>query len=147
LTDIAAALGLAQLRKCDRFWKRREGYATLYREGFRDLPEIVCPQASSHVQHAWHLYVIQLELDRLRINRNEFIHRLQQAGIGCSVHFIPLHLHPYYSEAFGYRPIDFPVATRTFQRILSLPLYSKMTETDVARVIEIVRNLVKENRR
>jgi perosamine synthetase len=147
LTDIAAALGLAQLKKCDRFWKIRERYAALYHEGFRDLPEIVCPQASPTVQHAWHLYMIQFELDRLRISRNEFIHRLQQAGIGCSVHFIPLHLHPYYSEAFGYRPIDFPVATRTFQRILSLPLYSKMTETDVARVIEIVRNLVKEHRR
>ena len=73
--------------------------------------------------------------------------RLQQAGIGCSVHFIPLHLHPYYRETFGYQPHDFPVASRVFQRVLSLPLYSKMTEADVARVIEIVRNLVKENRR
>jgi dTDP-4-amino-4,6-dideoxygalactose transaminase len=147
LTDIAAALGLAQLKKCDRFWKTRERYAALYYEGFRDIPEIACPQASPNVQHAWHLYAIQLELDRLRISRNEFLHRLQQAGIGCSVHFIPLHLHPYYSETLGYRANDYPVASRIFQRILSLPLYSKMTETDVARVIEIVRNLVKENRR
>jgi len=147
LTDIAAALGLAQLKKCDRFWKTRERYAALYNEGFRDLPEIVCPSAASHVQHAWHLYVIQLELDRLRITRNEFIHRLQQAGVGCSVHFIPLHLHPYYRETFGYQPEDFPVASSMFQRILSLPLYSKMTQEDVARVIEIVRNLVKESRR
>jgi perosamine synthetase len=147
LTDIAAALGLAQLKKCDRFWKTRERYATLYSEGFRDMPEVVCPQASPNVQHAWHLYAIQLELDRLRISRNEFIHRLQQAGIGCSVHFIPLHLHPYYRERFGYQPKDFPLASRIFQRVLSLPLYSKMTETDVARVIETVRNLVRENRR
>ena len=147
LTDIAAALGLAQLKKCDRFWKTRERYAARYHEGFRDLPEIVYPQASAHVQHAWHLYVIQLELDRLRITRNEFIGRLQQAGIGCSVHFIPLHLHPYYRETFGYQPNDFPMANRIFERVLSLPLYSKMTEADVTRVIEIVRNLVKENRR
>jgi dTDP-4-amino-4,6-dideoxygalactose transaminase len=91
--------------------------------------------------------VIQLELDRLRIGRNEFIQRLQQAGIGCSVHFIPLHLHPYYRDTFGYQPNDFPVASRLFQRVLSLPLYSKMAETDVMRVIETVRNLVKENRR
>jgi dTDP-4-amino-4,6-dideoxygalactose transaminase len=83
----------------------------------------------------------------LRINRNEFIQRLQHAGIGCSVHFIPLHLHPYYRDKFGHLPDDFPVASRTFQRILSLPLYSKMTEADVTRVIEIVKNLVKENRR
>ena len=147
LTDIAAALGLAQLKKCDRFWKTRERYATLYSEGFCDLSEIVCPQAAAHVQHAWHLYVIQLDLDRLRINRNEFFKRLQQAGIGCSVHFIPLHLHPYYRDKLGYRPDDFPVASRIFQRVLSLPLYSKMTEADVTRVIEIVKNLVKENRR
>src|SRR6185503_18353336 len=147
LTDIAAALGLAQLKKCDRFWKTRERYAALYHEGFRDMPEIMCPQASSNVQHAWHLYAIQLELDRLRISRNEFIHRLQEAGVGCSVHFIPLHLDPYYSETLGCQPNDYPVASRIFQRILSLPLYSKMTETDVARVIDTVRNLAKENRR
>ncbi len=147
LTDIAAALGLAQLKKCDRFWKARERYAALYHEGFRDVPEIICPQAAPHVQHAWHLYVIQLELDRLQISRNEFITQLQQAGVGCSVHFIPLHLHPYYRDMFGYRPTDLPVSNMVFQRALSLPLYSKMTEADVNRVIEVVRTLVKENRR
>jgi perosamine synthetase len=147
LTDIAAALGLAQLKKCDRFWKARERYAIRYHEGFRDLPEIICPQAASHVQHAWHLYVIQLDLDRLRITRNEFIRQLQQAGIGCSVHFIPLHLHPYYRDMWGYRPNDLPVSSMVFQRILSLPLYSKMTEADIDRVIDTVRKLVKESRR
>ena len=147
LTDIAAALGLAQLKKCDRFWKAREQYATRYHEGFRDLPEIICPRAAPHVQHAWHLYVIQLDLDRLRITRNEFIRQLQQAGIGCSVHFIPLHLHPYYRDMWGYRPDDLPVSNMVFQRTLSLPLYSKMTEADIDRVIETVRNLVMENRR
>ena len=147
LTDIAAALGLAQLKKCDRFWKTRERFAALYSEGFSDIPEIRCPRAAADIQHAWHLYVIQLELDRLRITRNEFIQRLQHAGIGCSVHFIPLHLHPYYRDTFGYRPDDFPMASRVFQRVLSLPLYSRMTDEDVTRVVEIVRSLVKENRR
>ncbi|HKO30485.1 MAG TPA: DegT/DnrJ/EryC1/StrS family aminotransferase, partial [Nitrospiraceae bacterium] len=147
LTDIAAALGLAQLKKCDRFWKSRERLATLYHEGFRDLPEIICPQAASHVQHAWHLYVIQLDLDRLRIGRNEFIQRLQQAGIGCSVHFIPLHLHPYYRDKWGYRPSDLPVSNMVFQRIVSLPLYSKMTDADIDHVIVTVKDLVKDSRR
>jgi len=78
---------------------------------------------------------------------DEFIRQLQQAGIGSSVHFIPLHLHPYYRDMYGYQPNDFPVASRVFQRIVSLPLYAKMTEADVTRVIETVRNLVKENRR
>jgi perosamine synthetase len=147
LTDIAAALGLAQLKKCDRFWKARERYAALYHEGFRELPEIICPQAASHVQHAWHLYVIQLNLDRLRISRNEFIQRLQQAGIGCSVHFIPLHLHPYYRDKWGYRPHDLPVSSMAYQRIVSLPLYSKMTDADIERVIVTVKDLIKDSRR
>ncbi len=147
LTDIAAALGLAQLRKCEKFSKTRERYAALYHEGFRDLPEIITPQAAPHVQHAWHLYVIQLDLNRLRISRGEFIRRLQQLGIGCSVHFIPLHLHPYYRDMWGYSPNDFPVSSTVFQRIVSLPLYPKMTEGDIERVIESVRRLVKETRR
>ncbi len=147
LTDIAAALGLAQLRKCEGFSKIRERYAALYHEGFRDLPEIITPQAAPYVQHAWHLYVIQLDLNRLRISRGEFIRRLQQLGIGCSVHFIPLHLHPYYRDMWGYSPNDFPVSSTVFQRIVSLPLYPKMTEGDIERVIESVRRLVKETRR
>lgn len=147
LTDIAAALGLAQLKKSDRFRKVREHYATLYDEGFRDLPAIIRPQSSKNVQHAWHLYVIQLDLDRLRIGRNEFIECLQQAGIGSSVHFVPLHLHPYYREKWGYQPDDLPVAYRTFQRLLSLPLYSSMSEYDVCRVIDTVRGVVKEHLR
>ena len=147
LTDIAAALGLAQLKKCERFWKGRERYAALYHEGFRDLPEIMCPEAAPHVQHAWHLYVIQLDLDRLRIGRDEFIRQLQQAGVGCSVHFIPLHLHPYHRDMLGYRPEDFPVASMVFQRIVSLPLYSRMTEDEIKRVIHTVRDLVEKSRR
>ncbi|OQW37818.1 MAG: UDP-4-amino-4,6-dideoxy-N-acetyl-beta-L-altrosamine transaminase [Nitrospira sp. SG-bin1] len=147
LTDIAAALGLAQLKKCERFWKGRERYAAMYHDGFRDLPEILCPPTASHAQHAWHLYVIQLDVDRLRVSRDEFIHQLQQAGIGCSVHFIPLHLHPYHRDKGGYQPEDFPAASRAFQRIVSLPLYSKMTEDEVNRVIETVRDLVERNRR
>lgn len=147
LTDIAAALGLAQLKKCERFWKARDRLAGLYDDGFRDLPEIIRPHAASHVQHAWHLYVIQLDLDRLSIGRNEFIQRLQHAGIGCSVHFIPLHLHPYYRNAYGYQPTDCPTANSLYQQIVSLPLYPRMTESDIQRVITVVRGIVQGSRR
>lgn len=147
LTDIAAALGIAQLHKCERFWKVRDHYASLYEEGFRDLSEIICPSAAEHVQHAWHLYVIQLDLDQLRIGRNEFVQLLQQEQIGCSVHFIPLHLHPYYRNTWGYRSEEFPVATAVYQRTVSLPLYPKMSESDVRRVIKIVRELILRHRR
>jgi perosamine synthetase len=147
LTDIAAALGLPQLQKCERFWKTRERYVSLYNEAFRDLPEIIRPCAADDVQHAWHLYVIQLDLARLRIGRNEFIELLRERNIACSVHFIPLHLHPYYRDTGGYRPDDFPVASTVFLRVLSLPLYSKMTEGDVQRVITVIRELIGMYRR
>lgn len=147
LTDIAAAIGLEQLRKCDRFWRARQRIAATYDEGFADLSEIRRPACRSDVQHAWHLYVIQLELDRLRITRNEFIEALKQAGIGTSVHFIPLHLHPYYRRQFGYEPSDFPTASAMFERILSLPIYPSMTKTDIQHVIEAVRTLCQRYRR
>ena len=147
LTDIAAALGIAQLHKSERFWKVRDRYAALYEEGFRDLPEIICPRAAEHVQHSWHLYVIQLNLDRLCIGRNEFVQLLQREQIGCSVHFIPLHLHPYYRDTWGYRPEDLPIATAVYHRIVSLPLYPKMSEGDVLRVVKIVRELILRYRR
>jgi perosamine synthetase len=147
LTDIAAALGLAQLKKCERFWKARDRIAGLYDEGFSDIPEITRPHVAPHIQHAWHLYVIQLELDRLSIGRNEFIKRLQDARIGCSVHFIPLHLHPYYRDAYGYHPTDLPRANEVYQRIVSLPLYPRMTDADTDRVITVVRKIVEGCRR
>ena len=146
LTDMAAALGLTQLHKAERFWKTRERYAALYAEGFRDLPEITPLMIHDDVQHAWHLYVIQLDLDRLRISRQTFIEGLQQKQIGCSVHFIPLHLHPYYRETGQYSRADFPVASQAFDRMVSLPLYSKMSEEDVHRTIQAVRELILKGR-
>lgn len=147
MTDIAAAIGIQQLKKCERFWEIRQRYANLYNLGFRELPEVVVPHVAEEVQHSWHLYVIQLNLQRLRITRNEFIERLKKENIGASVHFIPLHLHPFYRQVYGYRPEDFPAATRAFEQIVSLPIYPKMTESDVQDVIEAVRRIVAQHRR
>jgi perosamine synthetase len=147
LTDLAAAIGIEQLKKCDQFWRQRRYYAELYNEGFKDVEEITVPPAGEGLQHAWHLYVIQLNLERLRIGRREFIELLKQYHMGASVHFIPLHLHPYYRENFGYQPQDLPNASAAFERIVSLPLYPKMTEWDVQDVIEAVRAIVRQHRR
>ena len=147
LTDIAAALGIGQLKKCDRFWETRRRIAAIYDEGFADLPEIGTPVCQPGVQHAWHLYVIQLELERLRITRNEFIEALKKEHIGTSVHFIPLHLHPYYRDTFGYKAQDFPNASSVFGRIVSLPIYPKMTPADVQSAIEAVRKIIRQYRR
>jgi perosamine synthetase len=147
LTDIAAAIGLEQLKKCDRFWEARKKIAKIYDYAFEDVPEIRTPVWSDSVKHAWHLYVIQLRFERLRIGRSEFIQALKKEGVGASVHFIPLHLHPFYRDTFGYKPHDFPAASAAFERIISLPIYPRMTEGNVESVIAAVKKIARENRR
>jgi dTDP-4-amino-4,6-dideoxygalactose transaminase len=109
------------------------------------MPEIRTPLCGPEVQHAWHLYVIQLQLDRLKISRDQFIEALKERGVGTSVHFIPLHLHPYYRDTFGYTRGDFPQASEVYERIISLPIYPRMTETDVGHVVEAVRDIAQEH--
>ena len=147
LTDIAAAIGIEQLRKCDAFGAARKRIAAAYHQGFSDLAEIQTPVCSPEVQHAWHLYVIQLQLEQLKITRDQFIEALKERRIGTSVHFIPLHLHPFYRDAFGFVPEDFPNATEAYQRIISLPVYPGMTDREIARVIEVVREVAQGARK
>jgi perosamine synthetase len=138
LTDIASAMGLAQLAKADRMWQRRCEIAQRFHRAFDSVPELQIPQDEAHCQHAWHLYMLRLHLDRLRIDRAQFIEELKRRNIGASVHFIPLHVHPYYRETYGCQPQDYPVAYREYQRELSLPLYSKMSDHDAQDVIDAV---------
>jgi dTDP-4-amino-4,6-dideoxygalactose transaminase len=147
MTDIAAAMGLAQLRKAGRMWQRRQEIAMRYNDAFGALPELQIPVNRADCQHAWHLYILRLNLDRLRINRAQFIEKLKQLNIGTSVHFIPLHFHPYYRETYGYAPTDFPVAFEEFQRVISLPIYSKMSGEDVEDVVGSVSRVVNKWRK
>jgi perosamine synthetase len=147
LTDMQSALGLHQLARLEEMNQRRTELAARYRAGLRDLPEIELPTVSPDIRHAWHLYAIRLRLERLRIDRGEFIERLKSEGIGTSVHFIPLHRQPYYQDRFGFKPSRFPVADAAYQRLISLPLYTRMTERDVDDVVEAVRRVVQRNRR
>ena len=147
LSDIAAAIGIEQLKKCDRLWEARAQIAAAYQHAFADMPEITLPRRLPLHQHAWHLYPIQLDLQRLRIGRAEFIEISKQKKIGTSVHFIPLHLHPYYRDTFGYQRNDFPVASRVYEGSVSLPIYPRMTEHDVEAVISAVRDTIARSRR
>jgi perosamine synthetase len=147
LTDLAASLGVEQLKKCQSFYQARRRIRSMYDAAFAELPEIKIPVCRPDVQHAWHLYVIQLELERLKIDRREFIEELKGENIGTSVHFIPLHLHPYYRDTFGYRPEDFPTASAVYERIISLPIYPGMTDQDAGDVIQAVTRVVERNRR
>lgn len=139
MMDIQAALGLHQLRRLPAMQQRRQEIVNIYNAGLWDLPALTLPACRPRMQHAWHLYAIRLRLSRLAINRAGFIDALQQAGIGTSVHFIPLHRHPYYRQQYGLSAAQFPVADAAFERLISLPLYSRMTDDDAQRVVDAVR--------
>ena len=147
MADIQAALGIHQLARLEGFLKVRSQYAAIYNAAFGEMPELHIPIVNCDIHHAWHLYAIQLNLERLTIDRAQFIEALRAENIGTSVHFIPVHLHPYYRQAFGHKRGDFSNAERIYDRIVSLPLYPKMTEEDVRDVITAVTKVIREHRR
>jgi dTDP-4-amino-4,6-dideoxygalactose transaminase len=139
LTDIAAALGLHQLKKARAFQARRAAIATRYEQALAGLPLITAPQAPAGETHAWHLYPIRLKPEA-GVARDRFIECLYDLGIGCSVHYIPLHLQPYWRDRYALKAADFPHSQWAFEQMLSLPIYTRMTDADVERVIDAVRN-------
>ncbi len=139
LTDIAAAIGIHQLRRAHVFQQKRARLAALYHEALADLPVVLPPLPSDGDVHAWHLYVIRLADQNTRINRDALITSLYASGIGCSVHYIPLHLHPYWRDRYGLKREGFPHSQHAYECMLSLPLYSRMTEADISRVVDALR--------
>ena len=146
MSDLQAAIGLQQLRKVERFHERRQEIAARYDEAFGELPELHLPAVTPGAESAWHLYPLRLDTDRLDIGRDDFIRALADANIGTSVHFIPVHLHAWYRERYGYRPDDFPLANAEYLRSLSLPIHPGMTGRDVEDVIDAVERIVRSHR-
>lgn len=140
-TDLQAALGLVQLAKCDALNRARRRVAERYTSAFEDVSALEPPTMKGDRATSWHLYILRLRLEQLHIDRNGFIQQLKDRGIGTSVHFIPLHLHPFYQRAYGYRNGDFPVAEAEFERCISLPIYPTMSAADVEHVIENVTEI------
>jgi dTDP-4-amino-4,6-dideoxygalactose transaminase len=138
LTDIAAALGLQQLKRARAFHARRAQIAQAYQTAFADLPVVRPADAPPGDEHAWHLYVLRLA-DGAPLGRDALIERLYAAGIGCSVHYIPLHLQPYWRDRYALRPEMYPHSQRAYERMLSLPIHTRMSDADVQRVIAAVR--------
>jgi dTDP-4-amino-4,6-dideoxygalactose transaminase len=138
LTDIAAAMGIHQLKRAQGFQQKRAQLAALYDELLADLPLILPPRPAAGEVHSWHLYVLRLT-DDAPIGRDALIEALYAAGIGCSVHYIPLHLHPYWRERYDLQATDYPHSQRAYERMLSVPLYTRMTEDDVRRVAAALR--------
>lgn len=142
LTDIQCALGSSQLKKLDRFIKRRRQIASRYNETFKDIKEIAIPLEKDWATSAWHLYALRLNLERLNAGRGKIFDEFQKQGIGVQVHYIPLNLQPFYQKTFGYKPGDFPVAENYYERAITLPLYPKMSDREVGQVIASTRKII-----
>jgi len=143
MNDMQAALGLCQLERVDDFRESRTRIAARYEEAFSELPALTIPGRFDGGQHAWHLYQIQLDPDMLTIGRDAFIRAILDEGIGVSVHFIPIHYHPYYRDHFEYSTGSFPATETYYERALSLPIYPDMTDADIDDVIAAVVKLLR----
>ncbi len=147
MTDMQAGMGLAQLRRLDAMQRRRREVVALYQAELGGADALELPVARPHVEHAWHLYVVRLRLERLRIDREQVIHELTARNIGTSVHFIPVHLHPWYRDRYGFVPGQFPVAYASYLRALSLPLHPGLSDEDVADVASALLDVLDRFRR
>ena len=146
LTDVASAIGIHQLKRAEEMRKSREKLAHAYSAALSDLAELELPLDPSDRIHSWHLFPLRLNLEKLTIDRNVFMRALSEQGIGCSVHWRPLHLHPYYREQFGWTADLLPTATREWQRLVTLPLFPDMRAEEQIYVVQVVRDLCERHR-
>ena len=147
MTDLNASLGLHQIKKIERFMTLRKKYVSMYDNAFADVPELETLAVRDYATSAHHIYIIALQLERLSVDRDGFLDAIQSAGIGVAVHYVALHLQPFYVKNFKTKPQDFPIASNYSERVISLPLYPKMSSADVEKVIGTVKDLVKKFRR
>ena len=147
LPDFACALGSEQLKKLDRNLSRRRDIASRYTAAFTEMPGVINPAVRPGVKPAWHLYPIRFDLGRLTADRTEIFRALRGENIGVNVHYIPVHLHPYYRDRFGYKGAEFPIAEDAYSRLISLPMFHGMSDQDVEDVIAAVRKVTGAYRR
>ncbi len=147
LPDVQAAIGLVQLRRLDQMHKRRQAIAARYAAALATCDAVALPIQRDGCTHAWQIYAIRLQLERLTVDRDVFAAELERSGVGTSVHFIPIHTFTYYRERYGHQPEDFPVAGAAFERLISLPIHSGMGDEDVDHVAEAVVSVADRHRR
>ncbi len=147
MSDLNASIGMHQIKKVERFMTLRKKYVSMYDRAFADVAELETLAVRDYATHAHHLYVISLHLERLTIDRDGFLDAIQFTGIGVALHYVALHLQPYYVKNFNTKPQDFPIASNYSERVITLPLYPKMSSADVERVIGTVKDLIKKFRR
>ncbi len=141
LTDLASALGIHQLKKAELFRAKRQAIVDQYNAAFKNLPVVLPQGAATNGLHSWHLYVLRLS-DQCPLTRDQFVEALYSLGIGCSVHYIPLHLQPYWRDTYKLKTEHFPVSQKAYERMVSIPLYSKMTQSEIDRVIQAIQSIL-----
>jgi dTDP-4-amino-4,6-dideoxygalactose transaminase len=141
MTDLAASVGIHQLKKAHKFQQKRAEIANIYNEELSNLPLILPPASKTGDVHSWHLYVVQIK-EETRIHRDSFIEKMFKKGIGCSVHYIPLHLQPYWRDTYKLEPNMYPVSQKVYERSVSLPIYSKMTIEDALYVVSCIKEII-----
>lgn len=141
LTDLASALGIHQLKKAELFRAKRQAIVDQYNAAFKNLPVVLPLGAATNGLHSWHLYVLRLS-DQCPLTRDQFVEALYSQGIGCSVHYIPLHLQPYWRDTYKLKTEHFPVSQKAYERMVSIPLYSKMTQSEIDRVIQAIQSIL-----
>ncbi|MGV3468671.1 DegT/DnrJ/EryC1/StrS family aminotransferase [Limnobacter sp.] len=141
LTDLASALGIHQLKKAELFRAKRQAIVDQYNAAFKNLPVVLPQGAATNGLHSWHLYVLRLS-DQCPLTRDQFVEALYAQGIGCSVHYIPLHLQPYWRDTYKLKTEHFPVSQKAYERMVSIPLYSKMTQSEIDRVIQAIQSIL-----
>jgi dTDP-4-amino-4,6-dideoxygalactose transaminase len=141
LTDLASAMGIHQLKKAELFRAKRQAIVDQYNAAFENLPVVLPQGAAANGLHSWHLYILRLS-DQCPLTRDQFVEALYAQGIGCSVHYIPLHLQPYWREMYKLKTEHFPVSQKAYERMVSIPLYSKMTQSEIDRVIRAVQSIL-----
>ncbi len=141
LTDLASAMGIHQLKKAELFRAKRQAIVDQYNAAFKNLPVVLPQGAATNGLHSWHLYVLRLS-DQCPLARDQFVEALYSQGIGCSVHYIPLHLQPYWRDTYKLKTEHFPVSQKAYERMVSIPLYSKMTQSEIDRVIQAIQSIL-----
>ena len=147
ITDFQCALGLSQFKKINKFLKKRKEIATRYNKAFKNFKEIILPAERNYVKSAWHIYPIQFNLEKLKVSRREIFNFFQKENIKVMVHYMPIHLHPFYKNKFGYKKGDFPISEKYYERAITLPLFPAMTNKDTDNIIEIVKEILTKTKK
>ena len=145
ITDFQCALGISQLKKIDKFIKKRREIVKKYNNALKNIKEIILPTEKENRRSAWHLYIIKLSLEKLKVSRKEIFEELRRESIGVQVHYVPLNLQPFFQKRFGYKEEDFPVAENYYKRAITLPLFPKMNNKEIERTVKTVKKVIKIN--